>query len=69
MGSEFIKEVLCTHPISLNVRHFGMAEATRLRKYGLEVNFNGILPTKFHVNPLIDSKVVSGDTHADRLVI
>jgi hypothetical protein len=31
IGSEVIKEFLCIHLRSLNARHFGMAEATRLK--------------------------------------
>jgi hypothetical protein len=49
-------------------RHFGMAEATRLKKW-----CQGHLqwhhpPTKFHENQPIGSKVISAG-HTDRLVI
>jgi hypothetical protein len=57
-----------THLRSLNVRHFGMAEAIRLKKCHrghLEWQYPR---TKFHENPLIGSKVISGG-HTDRLVI
>jgi hypothetical protein len=69
-----------THLRSLNVRHFGMTEATRLkmrRRCQLEWQY---LPTKFHENPPIDSKIICGGhrqtdrqththTHKDRVVI
>jgi hypothetical protein len=51
-GSKVINLFLYTHLRSLNVRHFGMAEATRLKKYDIEVTLNGstCLPnlTKIH---------------------
>jgi hypothetical protein len=64
-SSKIIKGFLYTHLRSLNVRHFGMAKATRLKMWlrgHLEWQY---LPTKFHENPQICSKVISGG-HADR---
>jgi hypothetical protein len=66
IGSKDIKGFLCTHLRSLNVRHFGMAEATRLKEMWLHGHLQWHhLPTKFHENPPIDSKVISGE-HTDR---
>jgi hypothetical protein len=59
---KFIKGFLCTHLRSLNVRNFGMAEATRLK------NMASRLPSmqaKFHENPPSLQKLLVGDTQAD----
>jgi hypothetical protein len=74
IGSKVIKGFLCTHLRSLNVRHFGMAAATRLKNLASGSSQWHHLPTKFHESPPIGSKVISGghtDTHmqTDRLVI
>jgi hypothetical protein len=57
---------LYTHLRSLNVRHFGIAEATRLKKFDLEVTLNGstFLPnvTKIHRSV---QKLLVGDTQTD----
>jgi hypothetical protein len=40
-----------------------MVEPMGLKKYSFKVTFNGInLPTRFHENPPIGSKVIRGDT-------
>jgi hypothetical protein len=31
---------VCSHLRSLNIRHFGLVEATGLKKYGVEITFN-----------------------------
>jgi hypothetical protein len=56
----------CIHLRSLNALHFGMVEGT-----GLKVWRRGHLqwhnvPTKFHKNLEIGSKVIRGDTQTDR---
>jgi hypothetical protein len=33
----------CIHLRSLNAHHFGMVEGTGLKKYGVEVTFNGMI--------------------------
>jgi hypothetical protein len=57
----------CAHLRSLNVRHFWMAEATRLKKCDDEVTLNGstYLPnfTKIHRSV---RKLLVGDTQTDR---
>jgi hypothetical protein len=58
-GSKVIKVFLYTHLRSLNVRHFGMAEATRLKKINRGHLEWQCLSIKFHENPLIGSKVIS----------
>jgi hypothetical protein len=54
----------CIHLSSLNVRHFGMVEGTGLKKHGIEITFND-LPTEFHKNLPIVSKVIRGGTQTD----
>jgi hypothetical protein len=58
----------CIHLRSLNVRHFGMVEST-----GWKVLRRGHLqwhdvPTEFHKNLLIGSKVIKGGRGADRQI-
>jgi uncharacterized protein YneF (UPF0154 family) len=60
IGSKVIKRFLCTHIRILNVRHFGMAEVTRLEMWPRGHLQWHHLPTKFHENPPIGSKVISG---------
>jgi hypothetical protein len=74
------KGFLCTHLGSLNDRHFGIAEATRLKIWHLRHIHWHHLPTNFHEITHIGSKVISGGlrharahththTHTHRLVI
>jgi hypothetical protein len=63
-----IKGFLCTHLTSLNVCHFGMAEATRLNNVALRSSSMTSHAYKFHENPGIGSEVISGG-HTNRLVI
>jgi hypothetical protein len=68
IDSKVINGFLCTHLRSLNVRHFGMAEATRLKMWHRGHPQRHHLPTKFNENTPVDSKVISGghtDTHTD----
>jgi hypothetical protein len=70
-GLNFIKGFLCTHLRSLNVSHFGMAEATRLKKWHRGQLQWHHMPTKFHENSPIGSKVISGghtEGQADNLI-
>jgi hypothetical protein len=60
---KFIKVFVCTHFRSLNVRHFGVAEAMGLKMCPRGHLQWHHLPTKFHENPLIGSKLTSGHTH------
>jgi hypothetical protein len=80
VGSKVIKRFLCKQLRSLNFRHFGIAEATRLKMWHRGHLQRHYLPTKFHENQLISSKVISGGhtgphthththTHTHRLVI
>jgi hypothetical protein len=70
VGSKVIKEFLYTHLRSLNVRHFGVNEATRLNTWRRGHLQWYHLPTKFHENSPIGSKVISGiHTQTNRLVI
>jgi hypothetical protein len=64
--------VLCTHLRGLNFRHFGMAEAMRLKMWHRGHLQWYHLPIEFHKNPLIGTNVITGggrqtQTHADRL--
>jgi hypothetical protein len=59
IGSK-VKGCLCTHLRSLNICHFGMAEATRLKMWLRGHLQWHHLPTKFHENPPVGSKVISG---------
>jgi hypothetical protein len=63
IGSKVIKGLLCTHLRSLNVHHFGIVEATRLKKCGIEVIFNGItcLPNFMKIHRSVQ-KLLVGDT-------
>jgi hypothetical protein len=56
IGSKVVKGFLCTHLRCFNVRHFGMAEATRL-KFAIEVIFNCItcLPNFMRVHLLVQN--------------
>jgi hypothetical protein len=66
IGSNVIKVFLYTHLRSLNVRHFGMAEATRL-KCDVEVALNGItcLPNLTKMHPSVQKLlVVDPQTHS-----
>jgi hypothetical protein len=65
IGSKVIKEFLCTHLRGLNVRHFGMAEATRLNKCGVEVIFNGInsLPNFMKIHRQVQKLLVGIQPH------
>jgi hypothetical protein len=65
IGTKVIKRFLCTHLRSLNVRHFGMAEATRLKMWRRGHLQWHHLFTKFHENLRIYSKVIRGDTQTD----
>jgi hypothetical protein len=67
IGSKVIMGFLCTHLRSLNV-HFGVAKATRLKMWRRGHLQWHNLPTRFHENPPIGSKLISGG-HTDRLVI
>jgi len=58
----------CTLLRSLNIRHFEMVEAMRLKKWCRGHLQWRHLPTKFHKKPPIGSKVISV-AHTDRLVI
>jgi hypothetical protein len=61
IGSKVIKGFLCTYLRSSNVSHFGMAEATRLKMWHQGQLQWHHLRTKFHENPPIGSKVISGE--------
>jgi hypothetical protein len=62
--SKVIKGFLCAHLRSLNVLHFGTAEATRWKYMASRSSWMARLRNKFHENPPTGSKVVSGgDTH------
>jgi hypothetical protein len=56
----------CIHLRSLNIRHFGIVKGTRLgvRRRG-HLQWHD-LPTEFHKNLPIVSKVIRGDTQIDR---
>jgi hypothetical protein len=55
----------CIHLRSLNVRHFGMVEGTGL-KVGRPGHFQWHdLPTEFHKNLTIGTKVIRGATQTD----
>jgi hypothetical protein len=60
IGSKVIKGFLCTHLKSLNVRHFGMAEGMRLKVWRRSHLQGHHLSTKFHENPPVGSKIISG---------
>jgi hypothetical protein len=68
VGSKVIKGFFCTHLRSLNVCHFRMDEASRLKIRYRDHLQRHDLPTEFYENPLIGSKIISGG-HTDRLVI
>jgi hypothetical protein len=83
IGSKVIKGFLCTHLRSLNVRHFGMAEATTLKMWHWGL-FNGIICLQISWKSTDRFKVVIGEhrkararahthththTHTHRLVI
>jgi 5-methylcytosine-specific restriction endonuclease McrA len=55
----------CTHLRSFNGYHFGMPEATRLENWRRDQLAWQYLSTKFHENPQIGSKVISGG-HTER---
>jgi hypothetical protein len=55
IGSKVIKGFLCTHLRSLNVRHFGMAEAMGLRNMALRSPSMSPPFYQFHESPLIGS--------------
>jgi hypothetical protein len=59
----------CIHFRSLNVRHFVMVEGTILKRTASRLPSMAYLPTEFHKNLPICSKVIRGDTQTDRLVI
>jgi hypothetical protein len=72
VGSKVVKGFLCIHLRSLNICHFGMAEATRLKMWHQGHLQCHHLPTKFHENSHIGSKVISGThthTQAGDLII
>jgi hypothetical protein len=50
----------CTHPRNLNVNHYGIVEAMRLKNMGSRSLLVLSLRTKFHTNPRIGSKVIKG---------
>jgi hypothetical protein len=59
----------CIHLRSLNVSHIGMLEVTGLKVWRRGYLQWHDLPTEFHKNLPIGSKVIRGDTQTDRLVI
>jgi hypothetical protein len=82
-GSKVIKVFLYTHLRSLNVRNFGMAEATRLKcDVGVTLNGSTCLPNFTKINRSVQKLLVGHTqtqtqththththTHTDRLVI
>jgi hypothetical protein len=56
----------CIHLRSLNVHHFGMVEGTVLKSMGWGHLQWHDLPTEFHKNLPIGSKVIRGDRQTDR---
>jgi hypothetical protein len=55
----------CIHLRRLNIGHFGMLEGTGLIRLRGHLQWYD-LPTKFHKNLPIGSKVIRGDTQTDR---
>jgi hypothetical protein len=66
-GSKVIKVFLYTHLRSLNVHHFGMAEATRLKKCDIEGNLSAstFLPNFTNIHQSV-KKLLVGDRHIHR---
>jgi hypothetical protein len=56
----------CIHLRSLNVCHFGMVEGTGLKVWRRGYLQWHDLPTEFHKNLPVGSKVIMGDTQTDR---
>jgi hypothetical protein len=58
----------CIHLRRLNVRHFGMVKGTGVKKYGVEVTFNGMtyLLNFIKIYKLVQKLLGGGGGHTDR---